>query len=99
MNNNAGAERAAESRSNGASNSTSNSMSMRIQYLQNQNVETIVQGKFTGEGIKKTPAYETPLSKHDLDKWRKDFWDTRTSGAKHIWNCIKSSCEETADTA
>ena len=27
-----------------------------------------------GEGIKRTPAYETPLNKHDLDKWRKEFW-------------------------
>ena len=58
-----------------------------------------MQGKFSGEGIKKTPAYETPLSKHDLDKWRKDFWDTRTSGSRHIWNCIRSCCEETAETA
>ena len=56
-------------------------------------------GKFSGEGIKRTPAYETPLSKHELDKWRKDFWETRTSGSRHIWNCIRSACEETPDTA
>lgn len=65
----------------------------------NQNVENIVPGKFTGEGIKKTPAYETPLSKHDLDKWRKEFWETRTSGNRQIWNCIKSACEEDSGTA
>ena len=50
-------------------------------------MENIVPGKFSGEGIKKTPAYETPLSKHDLDKWRKEFWETRTSGNRQIWNC------------
>ena len=62
-------------------------------------MENIVPGKFTGEGIKKTPAYETPLSKHDLDKWRKEFWETRTSGNRQVWNCIKSACEEDAGTA
>jgi len=39
------------------------------------------------------------MSRHELEKWRKDFWDTRTSGSKQIWNCIKSACEETFDTA
>ena len=53
---------------------------MRLQYLQNQTVETIVPGKFSGEGVKKTPANETPMSKHDLMKWRTEFWETRTSG-------------------
>jgi hypothetical protein len=28
----------------------------------------------TGEGIKRTPSYETPLSRSELEKWRKDFW-------------------------
>jgi hypothetical protein len=27
-----------------------------------------------GEGIKKTPAYETPMTSHELDRWRKEFW-------------------------
>jgi len=34
----------------------------------------VINGQTSGEGIKKTPAYETPLSKNDLDKWRKEFW-------------------------
>jgi hypothetical protein len=58
-----------------------------------------VPGKFSGEGIKKTPAYETPLSKHDLTRWRNEFWETRTSGSRHIWNCIRSACEEDFETA
>ena len=74
-------------------------MQSRIQYLQNQNVETIIPGKFSGEGIKKTPAYETPLSKHALENWRKEFWETRTSGSRQIWNCIRSACEENHETS
>jgi hypothetical protein len=34
----------------------------------------VITTQVVGEGIKKTPAYETPLTKHDLDKWRKEFW-------------------------
>jgi hypothetical protein len=30
----------------------------------------------SGQGIKKTPAYETPLTKNEIDKWRKEFWGT-----------------------
>ena len=61
-------------------------------------IEKVVAGQVVGEGIKRTPAYETPMMKHDLDKWRKEFWgkfllfsnnvnytETRTSGAAHIW--------------
>ena len=39
-------------------------------------VETVIREKYSngyvffGEGIKKTPAYDTPLSKADLEKWR-----------------------------
>lgn len=39
------------------------------------------------------------MSRHALENWRKEFWETRTSGARQIWNCIKSACEEDADTA
>ena len=27
-----------------------------------------------GEGIKKTPAYETPMTHSELEKWRLEFW-------------------------
>ena len=59
----------------------------------------MVEGKTSGEGIKKTPAYETPLSHHDVDKWRREFWETRTQGSRQIWNLLKSACEEDPDTA
>jgi hypothetical protein len=47
---------------------------LRITYLQNPQVEKIISGQTTGEGIKKTPAYETPMTKNEIDKWRKEFW-------------------------
>jgi len=37
-------------------------------------LEKVITTQTVGEGIKKTPAYETPLTKHELDKWRKEFW-------------------------
>ena len=37
-------------------------------------MEKVIPGETTGEGIKRTPSYETPLSKHKLEKWRQEFW-------------------------
>lgn len=71
----------------------------RIQHLQNTAVETLVPAKISGQGIKATPAYETPLSKHEVTKWRKEFWETRTTGNKHIWTIIRTCCEEDHETA
>ena len=45
-----------------------------IKYLKNPLIEKIIEGKFVGQGIRKTPAYNTPLTKADLDKWRNEFW-------------------------
>ena len=39
-----------------------------------QVIEKVLSGQVTGEGVKRTPAYDTPLTKTDLDKWRKEFW-------------------------
>ncbi|CDW75559.1 c2 domain containing protein [Stylonychia lemnae] len=79
-------------------NSSSNQVS-RISYLQNPNVEKVLTTQTTGEGIKKTPSYETPLTKHELDKWRKEFWETRTQGSSHIWQLLRNACEEVPETA
>ena len=48
-------------------------------------IEKVFPNQATGEGIKRVPCYETPLTKHELDKWRKEFWETRTQGSQHIW--------------
>ena len=45
-------------------------------------IEKVLHGQASGEGIKRTPAYETPLTKSELDKWRKEFW-----GKFQLFNC------------
>lgn len=62
-------------------------------------MEQINHNKAIGTGIKKTLAYETPLSKEQLENWRKEFWETRTSGSKQVWQLLKTACEEDEDTA
>jgi hypothetical protein len=59
----------------------------------------VIPGKQSGEGIKRTPAYETPLSKHELIKWRSEFWETRTGGHRQIWTLLKNACSEDSETA
>ena len=51
-----------------------NTTGLRITYLQNPEVEKIKPDKTVGTGVKKTLAYDTPLSKERLDKWREEFW-------------------------
>ena len=62
-------------------------------------LEKVFQNQATGEGIKRVPCYETPLTKHELEKWRKEFWETRTQGSQHIWQLLRNACEETPETA
>ena len=62
-----------------------------------------------GEGVKKTPCYDTPLSKEKLQQWRNEFWgkflpysliaETRTSGTQEIWQLLRNACSADADTA
>lgn len=56
-------------------------------------------GQASGDGIKRTPAYETPMTKHELEKWRKEFWETRTQGSMQIWQLLRTACEEDPATA
>ena len=51
-----------------------NPTGLRITYLQNPQVEIINHNQAKGQGIKKTLAYDTPLSKEQLVNWRKEFW-------------------------
>lgn len=62
-------------------------------------LEIIIKGQAKGEGIKRTPAYETSKSRQELEKWRKEFWETRTQGSPHIWQLLRNSCEESPETA
>lgn len=57
------------------------------------------QTKTIGEGIKKTYGYNTPLTRTQLEKWREEFWETRTSGSKQVWELLKTACLEDEGTA
>jgi hypothetical protein len=37
-------------------------------------VEKIIEGRYVGEGVRKTLAYETKLPKTKFDEWKKNFW-------------------------
>ena len=52
--------------------------------------------EFEGEGIKKTYAYKSKVSKDKLEKYRKEFWgkielETRIDGNPKIWELIYNS--------
>jgi len=50
-------------------------MLVRRQLMMNKCcLEKVLHGQASGDGIKRTPAYETPLTKSELEKWRKEFW-------------------------
>ena len=70
-----------------------------IAFLHNPEVESLIDKEFDGEGIKKTPAYDSKISSESLKKWRKDFWDTRTQGERQIWLVIRRACEASAEDA
>ena len=38
-------------------------------------------------------------SKEELDKWRKEFWDTRTQGNPEVWLTIKQAIDSTPEDA
>jgi hypothetical protein len=47
---------------------------VRIEF---NSLEKVVEGKFVGEGVKRTPAFETTLPKNKFEEWRSSFWRKR----------------------
>jgi len=62
-------------------------------------VEKLIPDKTSGQGIKQTPAYETPMTKHQVENWRKEFWETRTTGSRTVWTILNTACGEDHETA
>ena len=48
----------------------------------------------SGQGCKKTPAWETNLTKEEIDLKIKEFWETRVDGSPRMWEALKHACEE-----
>lgn len=72
---------------------------LKITYLQNPSVETVDTQKTVGQGIKRTYAYNTPLSRQQLEKWREEFWETRTAGSKQVWELLHAACTQDENNA
>jgi len=39
------------------------------------------------------------MSKEELEKWRDEFWETRTTGSRQVWDLLKTACGEAEMTA
>ena len=87
------------SNNNSRSRREESSTGLRITYLQNPSVELVNQNATIGEGIKKTYQYDTPMTRDQLQKWREEFWETRTAGAKEVWELLHNAIVEDEETA
>jgi len=52
----------------------------KLEYEHIPDVEILNSNRTTGEGIKKTLAYDTPFSPEELEEWRDYFWGNRETG-------------------
>ena len=59
-----------------------------ISYLPNPTIERVIPGKFVGDGIKKTPAYEVLITKEEHDKWKAEFWVSSITSRTHEHKAI-----------
>ena len=60
-------------------------------YLPNPRIEKIIEGKYTGEGVKWTPSYAWKVNVEALQQFRIEFWNTRTQGNADIWNVLRNA--------
>ena len=49
--------------------------------------------------MKCTPAYECKKDKQQLQRWREEFWETRTQGNPEVWMVIRTAIESDAEDA
>ena len=70
-------------------------------YVVGRILGSILEGQTVGEGIKRTPAYETSLTEEQVLSKREEFWskgqharvDTRVQGDPTTWQLLKLICE------
>ena len=58
-----------------------------------RSVSKLIPDKTVGNGMRKTPAYESRLTIEEFEKARELFWDTRIQGNKITWQVLRSACE------
>ena len=60
----------------------------------NFNFPEVEDEQYSGSGIKQMKGYISNISKEELLKKRKEFWETRIEGNKDIWAFLQRICEE-----
>ena len=59
----------------------------------NFNFPEIDKNKYVGKGLRRMKGYKSIVSKEELEKMRKAFWETRIEGDIQVWNYLKYLCE------
>ncbi|CAG9329038.1 UBTD2_7 [Blepharisma stoltei] len=54
----------------------------------------LYENKIVGKGCRRTPAWETQATREEVDKKRKEFWETRVDGNPEVWQLLKGAIDE-----
>jgi hypothetical protein len=77
-----------------------NDTSDRIRLHRQGNLTFYIHGDFyserlvAGKGCKKTPAWQTTMSREEIEGKIKEFWDTRVEGSPMVWTILQQACAE-----
>lgn len=80
--------------------SLENDASDRIRLHRQGNLTFYIHGKIyierlvSGKGCKKTPAWQTTMTREEIDVKIKEFWETRVEGNPLIWQALQQACAE-----
>lgn len=56
-------------------------------------ISKVIRNEYSGEGVRKTKAYETKLTKEEYDEVRTRFWASRVQEKESIWKILHTICE------
>lgn len=66
---------------------------LQSQHIADFNFPEVEQDLYVGHGLKKMKGYISNIPKSELQKRRKDFWETRIEGNQEIWAYLREICE------
>ena len=56
-------------------------------------ISRLITNEYCGEGIRRTRAYETKLTRENFIKARQLFWNTKINQQEPGWTVLKTICE------
>lgn len=56
-------------------------------------ISRIIKDEYVGEGVRKTKAYETKLTKEQYDEVNRLFWTNKTGEKESTWKVLQTICE------